>query len=114
MIRRYSTALFLLAALVMVFVIAGLVPTPALAQSFSLDLGDGGAGSFTGRIIQLLVLMTVLTLAPSILVVVTFFTEMTRMITLLRSYQGSQTLGNEEHDLRRKAIGILGNVNQSA
>ena len=41
-------------------------------------------------------------------------TEMTRMITLLRSYQGSQTLGNEEHDLRRKAIGILGNVNQSA
>ena len=41
-------------------------------------------------------------------------TEMTRMITLLRSYQGSQTLGNEEHDLRRKAIGVLGSVNLSA
>ena len=41
-------------------------------------------------------------------------TEMTKMITLLRSYQGSQTLSNEEHDLRRKAIGILGSVSQSA
>ena len=41
-------------------------------------------------------------------------TEMTRMITLLRSYQGSQTLGNEEHDLRRKAISVLGSVNLSA
>lgn len=41
-------------------------------------------------------------------------TEMTRMITLLRSYQGSQTLSNEEHDLRRKAISVLGSVSQSA
>ena len=41
-------------------------------------------------------------------------TEMTRMITLLRSYQGSQTLGNEEHDLRRKAISVLGSVSQNA
>ena len=41
-------------------------------------------------------------------------TEMTKMITLLRSYQGSQTLGNEEHDLRRKAISIIGSVNTSA
>ena len=40
--------------------------------------------------------------------------EMTRMIALLRSYQGSQTLGNEEHDLRRKAISIIGSVNQNA
>ncbi len=39
--------------------------------------------------------------------------EMTRMIALLRSYQGSQTLGNEEHDLRRKAISIIGSVNQN-
>lgn len=40
--------------------------------------------------------------------------EMTRMIALLRSYQGAQTLGTEENDLRRKAIGILGSVNQNA
>ena len=41
-------------------------------------------------------------------------TEMTKMISLLRSYQGTQNLSNEEHDLRRKAIGILGGVSQSA
>ncbi len=41
-------------------------------------------------------------------------TEMTKMISLLRSYQGSQTLGNEEHDLRRKAISVIGSVNTNA
>ncbi len=41
-------------------------------------------------------------------------TEMTKMIALLRSYQSSQTLGNEEHDLRRKAISVLGSVSQNA
>ena len=41
-------------------------------------------------------------------------TEMTRMITLLRSYQGSQTLGDQEHDLRRKAIGVIGSVSTNA
>ena len=41
-------------------------------------------------------------------------TEMTRMISLLRSYQGSQTLINEEYDLRQKAIDILGSVSLSA
>ncbi len=40
--------------------------------------------------------------------------EMTKMISLLRSYQGSQTLSNEEHDLRRKAISIIGSVNSTA
>lgn len=41
-------------------------------------------------------------------------TEMTRMITLLRSYQGSQTLGDQEHDLRRKAISVIGSVSMNA
>lgn len=41
-------------------------------------------------------------------------TEMTRMITLLRSYQGSQTLGDQEHDLRRKAISVIGSVSTNA
>ena len=63
--------------------------TPALAQSFSFDMGDGG-GSFTGRIIQLLVLMTVLTLAPSILVVVTSFTRIVVVLSIIRSALGLQ------------------------
>lgn len=38
--------------------------------------------------------------------------EMTRMIALLRSYQSSQNLGDQEHDLRRRAIGVLGSVSE--
>src|SRR3546814_6586006 len=44
-----------------------LLPQATLAQSVTLDLGQGG--TLTGRVIQLIALMTVLTLAPSILVV---------------------------------------------
>lgn len=41
-------------------------------------------------------------------------TEMTRMISLLRSYQASQALGDQEHDLRRKAISVIGSVSTNA
>ena len=80
--RRFSFLLGLTAILAMTAI-------PALAQSFSLDLGDDG-GSFTGRIIQLLVLMTVLTLAPSILVVVTSFTRIVVVLSIMRSALGLQ------------------------
>ena len=46
---------------------------PAEAQQFSLDLGSE-AGPLSGRILQLVALITIITLAPSLLVVVTSFT----------------------------------------
>jgi len=55
--------------------------SPAAAQSFSFDFGDGG--SSTGRIVQMVVLLTVLSLAPSILVMATSFT---RIIVVLWQY----------------------------
>ena len=60
----------------------------ALAQQFSLDLGD--SGPLTGRIIQLIALVTVLTLAPSILIVLTSFTRIVVVLSLLRSAMGIQ------------------------
>ena len=39
--------------------------------------------------------------------------EMTRMIALLRSYQSSQTLANQEDELSRRAISVLGSVSES-
>ena len=57
---------------------------PALAQSLNLDLGDGPNGGTTGRIIQLVALMTVLSLAPGILVMVTSFTRVVIVLSLLR------------------------------
>ncbi|MBN08537.1 MAG: flagellar biosynthetic protein FliP [Rhodospirillaceae bacterium] len=61
---------------------------PALGQSFSLDLGQGP--SSTGRIIQLFILITVLSLAPSILVMVTSFTRIVVVLSFLRTAMGTQ------------------------
>ena len=65
-----------------------LAPLPALAQNFNLDLGDGT--STTGRIVQLLMLMTVLSLAPSILMMVTSFVRIVVVLSLLRTALGTQ------------------------
>lgn len=62
---------------------------PALAQSLSLDLG-GEEGSTTSRILQLVALITVLSLAPSILVMVTSFTRIVVVLSFLRSALGLQ------------------------
>ncbi|MFC7050511.1 flagellar type III secretion system pore protein FliP [Emcibacter nanhaiensis] len=61
---------------------------PAEAQQFSMDLGE--EGSLSGRVVQLLLLMTVLSLAPAILVVVTSFTRIIIVFSLLRSAMGTQ------------------------
>jgi flagellar biosynthesis protein FliP len=68
--------------------LAVLLAHPALAQSVTLDLGD--AGSSTGRIVQLLVLLTVLSLAPAILITVTSFTRIIVVLSFLRSALGTQ------------------------
>lgn len=65
-----------------------LMSSPALAQAITLDFGEGG--SLTGRIIQLLALLTVLSLAPSILVVVTSFTRIVVVLSIIRSALGLQ------------------------
>jgi len=61
----------------------------ALAQTFSLDLGQGG-GDATARIIQLVVLITVLSLAPSILIMVTSFVRVIVVLSFLRTAMGTQ------------------------
>lgn len=66
-----------------------LVPAAAGAQELNIDLGEGG--SFTGRVLQMVALLTVLSLAPSILVVVTSFTRIVIVLSLLRSAMGVQT-----------------------
>jgi len=63
--------------------------TPAFAQSLSVDLGDGPTS--TGRIVQLFLLITVLSLAPSILVMVTSFTRIVVVLSFLRTAMGTQT-----------------------
>ena len=62
---------------------------PASAQQFSLDLGEGG--STTSRMVQLIVLITVLSIAPAILVTVTSFTRIVVVLSFLRQAMGTTT-----------------------
>ncbi|MBX6323287.1 MAG: flagellar type III secretion system pore protein FliP [Rhodospirillaceae bacterium] len=67
-----------------------LVPlAPAAAQGLTVDLGLGDA-STTARIVELVALLTVLSLAPGILVMVTSFTRIVIVLSFLRSALGIQ------------------------
>ncbi|MDD7910445.1 flagellar type III secretion system pore protein FliP [Pseudovibrio exalbescens] len=61
----------------------------ALAQSLTIDLGDNN--TLTERAVQIVALLTILSLAPSILVMVTSFTRIVVVLSLLRSALGLQT-----------------------
>ncbi len=71
--------------LIMIATTAG----PATAQSFNIDLGGEG-GASTARILQLIALMTVLSVAPAILMMVTSFTRIVIVLSFLRSALGTQ------------------------
>lgn len=66
-----------------------LAASVATAQVLSLDMGNGGV-SATTRIMQLLALMTVLSLAPSVLIMVTCFVRIVVVLSLLRMAIGLQ------------------------
>lgn len=64
------------------------ITTTAVAQSVSIDLG-GGDG-LTGRIVQLVLLVTLLSVAPSILIMATSFVRIVVVLSLLRTAIGLQ------------------------
>ncbi|MGE0108723.1 MAG: flagellar type III secretion system pore protein FliP [Bdellovibrionales bacterium] len=70
------------------FAILALWPDAALAQNISLDLGEGP--TTTSRLLQLTLLVTVLSLAPSILIMVTCFTRIVVVLSFLRTAMGVQ------------------------
>ena len=67
-----------------------LLPGLAHAQSVSIDLGAAGQAGATSRLVQITALFTVLSLAPSLLVMVTAFTRIVIVLSLLRSAIGAQ------------------------
>ncbi|GJD35510.1 flagellar type III secretion system pore protein FliP [Methylobacterium aerolatum] len=67
---------------------AFLLAAPAWAQSVTVDLGSGGT---TERALQLVALITVLAVAPSVLVMATAFTRIVVVLSILRSALGTQT-----------------------
>ncbi|MAZ76525.1 MAG: flagellar biosynthetic protein FliP [Micavibrio sp.] len=64
---------------------------PALAQAITIDLGETESNAtVTGRIIQLVALLTILSLAPSILIMMTSFTRIIVVLSFLRTAIGIQ------------------------
>ena len=63
-------------------------PSLAMAQAINLDLGSGGG--LTDRVVQLVALLTVLSLAPSIVMMTTSFVRIVVVLSLLRQAMGLQ------------------------
>jgi flagellar biosynthetic protein FliP len=71
--------------------LAAMIVLPAAAHAQAIDLGGlGGGNSVSGRAIQLVLLLTVLSLAPGILMTVTSFTRIVVALSLLRTGIGAQ------------------------
>jgi flagellar biosynthetic protein FliP len=72
--------------------VAGLMAltvTPAGAQDVSINFAQGSG--LTERVVQMIALLTVLSLAPSILVMMTSFTRIVVVLSLLRTALGTAT-----------------------
>ncbi|NKC33668.1 flagellar type III secretion system pore protein FliP [Falsiroseomonas selenitidurans] len=68
-----------------------LVPGAALAQSLNLDLGAGQPGT-TARLLQFTALIGLLSLAPSLVVMMTAFARIVIVLALLRSALGAPSI----------------------
>lgn len=62
----------------------------AFAQAITLDLGAQEDGTVSGRLIQMVALLTILSLAPSILIMMTSFTRIIVVLSFLRTAMGIQ------------------------
>ncbi len=62
----------------------------AFAQAITLDLGTEEDGTVSGRVVQMVALLTVLSLAPSILIMMTSFTRIIVVLSFLRTAMGIQ------------------------
>ena len=74
-------------ARLLAFAVALVAPAAVAAQTASINLGEG---SVSGRAISLVLMLTVLSLAPGILMTVTSFTRIVVALSLLRTGLGAQ------------------------
>ncbi|MCL2474038.1 MAG: flagellar type III secretion system pore protein FliP [Alphaproteobacteria bacterium] len=78
-----------LALSLLIGTVAFLYADAAFAQSVTFDVGGGSQA--TSKIIQTVILITVLSLAPSILIMVTSYTRIIVVLSFLRTALGLQT-----------------------
>lgn len=79
-------------SILLLVALLALTPTAAFAQTIDLNtLFPAGDASVSGRIVQLLVVMTVLSVAPGLLMMVTSFARFVIALSFLRTGLGLQT-----------------------
>lgn len=71
-------------------ILAALLLTPALASAQELSLSLGEGGSISARTIQLILLITVLSLAPGLAIMITCFPFLVTVLAILRQGIGLQ------------------------
>jgi flagellar biosynthesis protein FliP len=86
--KRTKTAIALLGMIVVLLWAAPVSPEPMPVPSVSINLQ--GKGDQTSTVIQLIILLTVLSLAPAILIMLTSFTRIVVVLSLLRQALGTQ------------------------
>ncbi len=82
-LKKLGAALFFCSAF------GGLFVPDVTAQSISFDMGENSS-ALTTRLVQFILLVTVISLAPSILLMVTSFTRLIVVFSFLRSALGMQ------------------------
>ena len=90
--RKHFKKIPAFAGMTLFFVLMGLLHFhPAFAQSVTLDLGaEDQPGTVTGRLVQMVAILTILSLAPSILIMMTSFTRIIVVLSFLRTAIGVQ------------------------
>ena len=85
-----SAGKVLLGAFLITLVLSMAVPAAhAQGPSLTIDLGNGGTKQ-TAVVLQILALLTVLSLAPAVFIMVTSFTRMVIVLSFLRQAMGTQ------------------------
>ena len=88
--KKFGTRFLIVFTMLTAMLLGGVLYNPAIAQVVSLDLGGNNPGTVSGTVIQLVALLTVLSLAPSILIMMTAFTRIIVVLSFLRSAIGLQ------------------------
>lgn len=87
--RLSSQTLGRIVLLPLIFLMIWFCSTPCEAESLTLDLGDAGS-SFSGKLIQVFIVFTILSIAPSLIIMVTSFTRIVVVLSFLRNSMGLQ------------------------
>ncbi len=89
-LRRFHTEDIKHAALLSMVSTLGMAVFPAVAAAQALNVNLGSGAGLTDRVVQLVGLLTVLSLAPSIVIMTTSFVRIVVVLSLLRTAIGLQ------------------------